>query len=296
MSARAAALANGCDADLLDDSRIVTSAQLLAQPHAVAATLEDLLPLLRAPDSGLPLRRAADMAALTDGVGIYPMRGDTPLLLPVRLHDYFTDRLKVSAAENHDAFLQYFLLASIKQAGDINAAPDNIHYQRHLFRLRELCRTASGLMLDIGCDDPELGVGLLPPTVRYVGLDPFCRAAAAFRLIGVGEYLPFGDATLDGVLVNTSLDHILDWRRALDEAWRVLMPGGRMFLSTLIWTDRADLITDTVHFHHFRAYEIFGALAGFVIESQKRYTYKADRHRYGLYLCARKGPASDMPA
>ncbi|MGB4101374.1 MAG: class I SAM-dependent methyltransferase [Alphaproteobacteria bacterium] len=296
MSARAATWASGTDHDLLVDARVVTAAELLAAPHAAAATLDDVLPLLVAPDSGVALRRSEDMAALTDGTRSYPLRGDLPVLLPAQLHDYFTDRLAVPLAYNHDAFLQYFLLASIKQSGEINAAPDNVHYQRHLFRWRELCRDASGLVLDIGCDDPQLGAGLLSTRARYVGLDPFCQRPAPFRLIGVGEYVPFADATLDGVLLNTSLDHILDWRRALSEAWRVLVPGGRLYLSTLLWTDRADLVTDAVHFHHFRDYEIFSALDSFTVEVARRYSYKGDCHRHGLYLCARKEPALGVPA
>lgn len=286
-------------AAIRDDIRTVSAATLLAAPHAAAATLNEILPLLASPDSGLKLRRDDATAlpiALTDDVTRYPLRGDAPLLLPVRLHEYFTDRLMVPLAFNHDAFLQYFLLASIKQSGEINASADNVHYQRHLFRLHEFCRNAKGLVLDVGCDDPGLGAALLPPSVRYVGLDPFCQRTTPFRLIGVGEYLPFGDATLDGVLFNTSLDHILDWRRALAEAWRVLVPGGRLYLCTLLWTARADLVTDAVHFHHFRSADIFGAMAdGFTIESAQRYGYKDDQHRHGLYLCARKGLASVVP-
>jgi SAM-dependent methyltransferase len=282
-------------AAIRDDPRTVSAVTLLAAPHAMAVTLDEILPLLASPDSGLKLRRD-DATALTDGTARYPLRGDAPLLLPVRLHEYFTDRLAVPLAFNHDAFLQYSLLASIKQSGEINAAADNVHYQRHLFRLHEFCRDATGLMLDVGCDDPALGAALLPPGARYVGLDPFCQRPTPFRLIGVGEYLPFGDATLDGVLFNTSLDHILDWRRALDEAWRVLVPGGRLYLCTLLWTERADLVTDAVHFHHFRPADIFGAMTDrFTITSAQRYGYKDDQHRHGLYLCARKESASIVP-
>lgn len=277
------------------DPRTVSAVTLLAKPHASAVTLDEILPLLASPDSGRQLRRE-DATNLTDGRARYPLRGDAPLLLPQRLHAYFTDRLVVPLAYNHDAFLQYFLLASIKQSGEINAPADNVHYQRHLFRLHEFCRDATGLVLDVGCDDPQLGAAILPPGARYVGLDPFCQRTSPFRLIGVGEYLPFGDATLDGVLFNTSLDHILDWRRALTEARRVLVPGGRLYLCTLLWTERADLVTDAVHFHHFRPADIFGAVAaGFMIESVQRYGYKDDQHRHGLYLCARKGLASVSP-
>jgi SAM-dependent methyltransferase len=156
--------------------------------------------------------------------------------------------------------------------------------------MRSLCRTASGLVLDVGCGDPTIGASLLPKDAKYVGLDPFCTRTQPFRLIGVGEYLPFKDSSVDGVLFNTSLDHILDWRRALNEAYRVLKPGGTIYLCTLVWTDRADLMSDSVHFHHFREYEILAALEHLQlsIDEVVRYDYKGDTHRHGLYLQARK--------
>jgi ubiquinone/menaquinone biosynthesis C-methylase UbiE len=109
-----------------------------------------------------------------------------------------------------------------------------------------------------------------------------------FRVIGFGESLPFGDASFDCVMFNTSLDHILDWRRAIDEARRVLVSGGLLYICTLIWTDRADLVTDAVHFHHFRDYEIFGALKDWEPVDERRYDYKGASHRHGLYFSVRK--------
>ena len=64
----------------------------------------------------------------------------------------------------------------------------------------------------------------------------------------------------------------------------------------MVWTARASLLTDSVHFHHFREAEIFDALSAFDVESAERYEYKDDSHRYGLYLCARKATArASMP-
>lgn len=272
--------------ELLQDTRILTSAELMAAPHATRMGLADVLPLLASPDSGEALTQQAD--GLSDGTHTYPLRGDVALLLPARLHPHFTDRLTVPPAYGYDAFMQYFLLSCVKQYGETNASSENVHYQRHLFRMRAMCEEATGDVLDVGCDDPRIGAALLPPSARYVGLDPFCTRTEPFRLIGVGENLPFADASLDGVMFNTSLDHILDWHRAIDETRRVLKPGGMLFLATLVWTERADLITDSVHFHHFREYEILGGLDGFEITRTMRYDYKGDTNRHGVYINARK--------
>lgn len=274
------------------DERVLSRSDLLSRPHAVFANMPEILSALASPDSGLPLTVDKASGRLIDRVGNrYPFRGALPLLTPVRLQDYFSDCLSIPLFAADDAFFQYFLLSSIKQsgtAGAINASADDIHYQRHLFRMRDFLQSASGLVLDVGCDDPHVGAGLLPPSTKYVGLDPFCRRLEPFRIVGLGEYLPFLDEVVDCVVFNTSLDHILDWRRAVDEALRVLVPGGTLYVCTLVWTERAGLVSDAVHFHHFREYEIFGALSGLEIAQERRYDYKGNTHRSGLYLAVKK--------
>lgn len=148
-----------------------------------------------------------------------------------------------------------------------------------------------GLTLDVGCDDPSLGASLLPDTANYVGLDPFCSRNEPFRIIGTGEFLPFRKESFDHVLFNTSLDHIFDWRRALSQAREVLKKGGNIYISTYIWTERADLLPDSVHFHHFRYYELVGALDELGFNNVQAEVYespKGDTHRHGLYLKACK--------
>jgi SAM-dependent methyltransferase len=266
----------------------VSVAELAAAEHASLGEIGEVLPLLASPDTGRGLVRQVE--AFTDGVHLYPMRGETLLLLPAALHEHFTDRLAVPPSFGYGAFSQYFLLASIKQHAGTNASADDVHYQRHLWRMKELCRSAQGWVLDVGCDDPRIGASLLPPEARYIGLDPFCMRSEPFRLLGVAEYLPFASGVLDGLMFNTSLDHVLDWRRGLHEAYRVLKPGATLFLCTLVWSARADLLADDVHFHHFREYDIFGALeeVGFVPQETVRYSYKDNDHRHGLYLAAKK--------
>ena len=187
-----------------------------------------------------------------------------------------------------DSKLQYFLLSQIKQRGDINAASSNVHYKRHLFRMKEFVKNCRGTILDVGCDNVETSAALFNEECNYLGLDPFSSSKSNFRVVGVGEYLPFCDKSMDNVVFNTSLDHILDYHQALEEARRVLKPGGHIYLSTLIWTANASLLNDAVHFHHFREYEILGALEDMHVEQAVRYQYKEDQHRYGLYLSAAK--------
>ncbi|MGQ0559101.1 MAG: class I SAM-dependent methyltransferase [Sphingosinicella sp.] len=274
---------------ILDSDLSISPEELAARPHGELLGLDDCEPLLASPDSRRPLHREGD--GFSDGKNAYQIRGDLPILMPVALQPFFSSKLVVPFANHPDSLLQYFLLATIKQAGDINAPASADHFHRHLFRACEFLADARGLVLDVGCDDPLVGASLFSDKVRYVGLDPFCMRETPFRIIGVGEFLPFRDGVFEGAVFNTSLDHILDWHSAIEEAARVLKAGGSLYLLTYAWTDRATLISDIVHFHHFRDYEIFGGLAecGFEIAAVKRWASpKGDPHRHELFVRAVK--------
>jgi SAM-dependent methyltransferase len=274
--------------EILSDSGFVSPDALLSEPHAQMLNLEQSAPLFASPDTRRPLKFVAD-DKLSDGDNAYELKGGLPLLIPLRLYPYFTDRLSVQFKDSRSQFLQYFLLATIKQSGDVNAPASSIPFHRHLARAHEFLRSCTGTTLDVGCDDPALGAALLPSKSYYIGLDPFCARTQPFRVIGLGEFLPFQDQTVDNVLFNTSLDHIMDWHLAVDEAIRILKPGGKLYIMSYVWTERADLLNDTVHFHHFRDYEILGKLeeAGMRVEEEKRYACpKGDTHRHELFVRA----------
>lgn len=273
--------------NLIKDERVVTAEQLQREPHARILTLEEAMPILAAPVSHMPLRMLEDQSCLTDGEHKYPIVDGAPVLYPACIAEAFLAKgLELKYYE--DAKLQYFLLSQIKQRGEINAASTNVHYQRHLFRMKDFLKSCSGTVLDVGCDDVGISAALFSDECRYIGLDPFSSAKLNFRVVGVGEFLPVRDESVDNVVFNTSLDHILDYHQAIEEARRVLKPGGNIYLSTLIWTKNASLLNDAVHFHHFREYEILGALNGMHIEQAKYYQYKDDDHRHGLYIAASK--------
>ncbi len=48
--------------------------------------------------------------------------------------------------------------------------------------------------------------------------------------VSVAEALPFPDASFNIVLFHEVLEHVLDDRQAVREAWRVLVPGGRVVI------------------------------------------------------------------
>jgi SAM-dependent methyltransferase len=91
----------------------------------------------------------------------------------------------------------------------------------------------SGRVLDVGCG-PQARPSYVPETsaVQLFGIDPLRGVAEReFAFVrGLAEYLPFADGVFDRVLFATSLDHLLDPERALQESLRVLAPDGRVIV------------------------------------------------------------------
>lgn len=276
--------------NVISDERSVSIEELYLKPHARILNLTELLPFLISPDSKKTLQIFEDNLHLSDVDGLfkYPIINKAPILYPEYISEHITNN-GIELKYYDDPKQQYFLISQIKQRGETNAPSSNLHYQRHLFRMHEFVKTCEGTILDVGCDDVNVSSTIFSNRCKYIGLDPF-STSTSFRVVGVGEILPFKDSSINNVIFNTSLDHILDYYEAVKEAFRVLKPGGYIIICTLIWLQNTSILNDSVHFHHFKDYEINGVLKDFKfkIENTKRYTYKNDTHRYGLYISAKK--------
>ena len=117
-------------------------------------------------------------------------------------------------------------------------------------RLMATARGYSGQALqvaDIGCGSgtqcrlwAELGHRVHGLDVNAPLIELARRRAAEDRLaivfdVGSATELPYADASMDVVLLPELLEHVADWQGCLNEAVRILKPGGLLYLSTTSW-------------------------------------------------------------
>lgn len=104
--------------------------------------------------------------------------------------------------------------------------------------IRELLGPSTGDILEVGCGDGRLTASMMDASDRLVGLDPDRGSMEKARplsgdgvmlVLGSGESVPFAADIFDIVVFSLSLHH-QDPVRALEEARRVLKPGGRILV------------------------------------------------------------------
>jgi SAM-dependent methyltransferase len=88
--------------------------------------------------------------------------------------------------------------------------------------------------------------------------------------LGNAEHLPYADGTFDKVVSVCALEHFHDPQAAINEAWRVLKPGGSLVLHVDSFTYRE--ITPAVREHHRVHYYVENF---FTIKSLSRILNKA---------------------
>jgi SAM-dependent methyltransferase len=140
----------------------------------------------------------------------------------------------VTADNDYDAFAAAY-------ARDNENSPWNAHYERPAM-LRLIGDPRGRRVLDAGCGAGALSAALLRGGATVVGFDSSAELLriAGERLAGaaelhrgdLGEPLPFHDGAFDVVAASLVMHYLRDWQPTLREFWRVLLPGGRLVIST----------------------------------------------------------------
>ncbi|MBI3394228.1 MAG: metalloregulator ArsR/SmtB family transcription factor [Spirochaetia bacterium] len=115
---------------------------------------------------------------------------------------------------------------------------DAPYYRR---KIVSLLPDPPGLTVDVGCGTGELAVILAEKTERLLCVDRSStmleraqeRCPAADVRIGAVEHLPLSDGEADTLICSMVLHHMPDPRAALQEAARVIRPGGVLILADL---------------------------------------------------------------
>jgi SAM-dependent methyltransferase len=110
--------------------------------------------------------------------------------------------------------------------------------------LADVLRSADGpaRIVDVGCGDgfaTSVAVGR-NPAHHFVGLDWSAGSLAAAKARGLAVLrggverpgLPIADSSADVVVMSELIEHLVDTDFAVEEAYRVLRPGGSLLLST----------------------------------------------------------------
>lgn len=107
--------------------------------------------------------------------------------------------------------------------------------------------------LDVGCGDARTsGLWLHERGCRYVGADISANAVRQAQALGLdarvvsdAAELPFEDNAFEGVLAVEVLEHVFEPQHAVQEFYRVLKPGGVLFVSlpnVAYWRRRLELL------------------------------------------------------
>ena len=100
-------------------------------------------------------------------------------------------------------------------------------------------------VLDLGCAGGFMAEALAKRGARVTGIDPAAQAVDAGRRhaaadglgirydVGVGEALPYGDASFDIVVCVDVFEHVSDLAAVLREIARTLRPGGVLLYETI---------------------------------------------------------------
>jgi SAM-dependent methyltransferase len=91
--------------------------------------------------------------------------------------------------------------------------------------------TSSQRFVDsLGPDAATLSVGAgvlrLNGQVTHLDYEPYPH----LEVVGDANYLPFADNTFDGVVCETLLEHVVEPERVIAEMFRVLKPGGKIYI------------------------------------------------------------------
>ena len=144
---------------------------------------------------------------------------------------------------DHNFLHYYYLVPCIRRAGEISR----------------------GRLLDIGCGNKPYRE-LFPHVEEYIGCDVAHSSLNLVDVLCPADRIPLPDLSFDVVISTQTIEHVENFNGLLTEAFRLLKPGGILFLSgPMYWY----LHEEPYDFHRFTKYGFQRAVerAGFHLQS-----------------------------
>jgi SAM-dependent methyltransferase len=193
--------------------------------------LERIEPLLRCPETGKPLQRGANGFHRRDDLSfVYPIFDDKPILIDFDRSVLSKSDVLSSRAEspvNRKSYRRFGETIKRMLSPEKKSTRENID-----LLLSALPPQRNSLVLVIGGGTMGQGTGALyqHPRARVVALDVY--RSPNVQLIADAHDIPLCDESIDAVVVQAVLEHVLDPQRVVDEIWRILRPGGVVYAET----------------------------------------------------------------
>lgn len=128
-----------------------------------------------------------------------------------------------------------------------------------------------GKVLDIGCCEGRLSL-LLPKDCQYYGIDPLVvKRISSFPFKqALGENIPYPKNSFDIVLIKSTLDHVRDPMKVLQEASRICKKDGKFGLANIVHSDTISFYKCKDHTYHFEKQQLLDIVSQvFIIQDFK---------------------------
>lgn len=188
----------------------------------------DLLPYLRCPTDGTPLRldESGGLLLSEDGSNSYPIINGAPVLID------FSKSVAVPPESNEDSGFEKRVNRPGGRLGWLLSGYRMHHCDVNVARMIEVLEAseqepARVLVIGAGGNSPEVAALEADPRIDLIATDVV--PGPGISVICDGHDIPLADGTVDSVVSQWVLEHVVDPERVVAEMHRVLRPGGLVY-------------------------------------------------------------------
>ncbi|WP_289663016.1 class I SAM-dependent methyltransferase [Flavobacterium panacagri] len=124
---------------------------------------------------------------------------------------------------------------NVQRLSSIDVSKDNLyylHYKSYHYDLFEsIEKYAKGNLLDIGCGNKPYEKKISKVVSKYVGCDIVQSNLNKVDVICSADAIPLDDNSFDTIISTQTIEHVGNYQGLVDEAFRILKPGGYFILS-----------------------------------------------------------------